>query len=76
MKNGLLTYCSITFEGRLFWEDGGYIKEAESNEAAERIKNSREKQLSIGTVFLAIGTFLLVAWELIKTFLIDNHVCH
>lgn len=27
ISKGLLTYCSITFEGRLFWESGGYTKD-------------------------------------------------
>jgi hypothetical protein len=72
MKDGMKTFWSITFDGRLFWEDGGYTKEAEVILKVEKIKNSREKRLSDGTVLLAIGTFLLVLWEIIKTFCIEK----
>lgn len=35
MKNGLLTHCSITFEGRLFWESGGYTKDLKRKKIIE-----------------------------------------
>jgi hypothetical protein len=58
---------SITFDGKLFSKAGGYKKQNEIIADAERIKNNREKRLSNGTVLLAVGTFLLVAWEIYKT---------
>jgi hypothetical protein len=35
MSKGLFTYCSITFEGRLFWENGGYTKDLKRKKVAE-----------------------------------------
>jgi hypothetical protein len=65
MSKGLLNFCSITFDGRLFWEDGGYTKQAETNATVERIRNKREKLLSYGTVWLAILTGALVLTEIL-----------
>ena len=31
----MLTYCSITFEGRLFWEGGGYTKDLRRKKIVE-----------------------------------------
>ena len=76
MSKGLLNYCSITFDGRLFWENGGYAKEAELIATSEKIKNNREIYLLYGTWGVAIGAIALVAWEIIKTFFIENHPCH
>lgn len=39
MSKGLFSYCSITFEGRLFWENGGYIKDLKRKKIAEFPKN-------------------------------------
>ena len=75
MKDGLLTYCSITFEGRLFWENGGYTKEEETNVASERIKSRLERHLVYGTWAVAFGAVALVVWEMVKTFLIEKP-CH
>lgn len=66
-------HYAITFDGRYFLEStGGYVDKATSNEVAEKIKNNREKMLSTGTVLLAIGTFLLVLWEIYKTYWIEH----
>lgn len=62
-----------SFEGTVFISKGGYVKEAELNATVERIRNNRERMLSVGTVLLAIGTFLLVAWEMYKTYCIEPH---
>ena len=35
MKKGLLTYAPITFDGRLFWESGGYAKNLKRKRVAE-----------------------------------------
>lgn len=53
------------FEGDLFITNGGYVKEASTIVAAEKIKNNREKLLSNGTVWLAILTALLLLSQII-----------
>ena len=35
MSKGLFNYCGITFEGRLFWESGGYTKDLKRKKIAE-----------------------------------------
>jgi len=39
MRKGLLTYCPITFDGRLFWENGGYTKDLQRKKIIEFPKN-------------------------------------
>lgn len=65
MKGGMFTMCTITFDGRLFFENGGYVKEEQTTLNVEKIKNNRERRLSDGTVLLAIATFLLVLTEVL-----------
>lgn len=83
MRNGLLNYCTITFNGRLFWEDGGYEGEYIRNENKESTihdynlrMETYTKRLSTWTERLTYGTvvaaLILVSWEMIKTFLIEN----
>lgn len=39
MSKGLFNYCGITFEGRLFWESGGYTKDLKRKKITEFPKN-------------------------------------
>ncbi|HVT83626.1 MAG TPA: hypothetical protein VHD35_00415 [Chitinophagaceae bacterium] len=39
MKKGLFNYCGITFEGRLFWENGGYTSDLRKKKIVEFPKN-------------------------------------
>lgn len=66
------------FDGDLFVENAGYVKQSDATAIAERIKNNRERQLSTGTVLLAIGTFLLVLTEVLIHWNELRHVfsCH
>jgi hypothetical protein len=71
---------SITFEGRLLLEKGGYVAlykslDAETNykiserkriELNENISRKSAKLLNILTGLLAIGTFALLAWDMYK----------
>lgn len=56
MKEPMFTNISITFDGRLFWEDGGYTKQM-ANAAAEynRLKAIANQTLML-TLILAAGT--------------------
>jgi hypothetical protein len=79
MGKGLLTYCSITFNGRLFWENGGYAQQ-KINDDSERIRveNIEISQLELGeklnlvTAWIACGTIALVLVELVRLAL-DYH---
>jgi hypothetical protein len=64
---------SITFNGNVFIENGGYAKKYFNDENDRALADGRDRRLSNGTVYLAIGTFLLVAWEMIKTFFFEKH---
>lgn len=63
----------ISCEGKLFWEGaGGFVKkdrkeklEADIMKTDLAIRKNNEKLLSRGTVWLAVGTFLLVAAEIL-----------
>ncbi len=65
----------ITIEGYHFIsEPGGGYKNKSIHEKNDRVlRGSRDKRLSNGTVYLAIGTFLIVAWELLKFFYYEGH---
>lgn len=39
MKRGLHTFCTVTFEGMLFWESGGYTKDLQRKKIIEFPKN-------------------------------------
>jgi hypothetical protein len=57
----------VNFNGKFFWETtGGYETKAIADATADRIANSREKYLSVGTVVLAILTGLLVLVETLE----------
>ena len=75
-KDGYIQYAdskySITYDGRVFINDGGYVKQNQKektlldeingrNKRAER----KEDRLNFWTMWLAIGTFALVIIELI-----------
>ncbi len=64
---------SITFEGKMFSKNGGYIKQHELNEASESRKDFREKMLLWGTWAVAFGAIALVIWEMYKTFCLEKH---
>jgi hypothetical protein len=72
MRNGLLTYCSITFDGRLFYESGGYTQEEINVVKIENRKDRRENLLVWGTWAVAVGAIALVVWEMYKTFCLDK----
>jgi hypothetical protein len=55
-------YLRRNFNGDVFV---GYVKQAEINATAEKIKNNREKYLSRGTVWLAVLTGALVLTEVL-----------
>lgn len=56
MSKGLLTYCSITFDGRLFYENGGYTQEEIKNASEnDRIK-ANEKAILLLTFVLSVVT--------------------
>lgn len=63
----------ITVEGFYFINAGGYVAKARRDETSRELRDSRDKRLSNGTVWLAVGTFLIVAWELLKTFVFEHH---
>lgn len=63
----------ITIEGFYFINDEGYFKKKEVNENALILKDDRDRRLSNGTAWLAVGTFLIVAWEIVKTFFLEKH---
>lgn len=56
MKNGLLNYCSITFDGRLFYENGGYTKESLNKDAENARIKSNERAILLLTFVLSIVT--------------------
>ena len=72
IKRGMFTFCTITFDGRLFYEDGGYVRQQEIILKTESQKDRREKQLLYGTWAVAFGAVGLVIWEIIKTFWIEK----
>ncbi|MCK9403443.1 MAG: hypothetical protein M0Q26_08595 [Chitinophagaceae bacterium] len=53
----------ITFKGIMFINEGGYEQKATDDRISRELRDSRDKRLSNGTVYLAIGTFLLVLVE-------------
>jgi hypothetical protein len=55
----------ITIEGYYFITktNGGYEKKTIADENVEILASSRDKRLANGTVYLAVGTFLLVLVE-------------
>lgn len=61
------------FNGAVFNEYGGYVQKATDEKNDRALRDSRDRRLSNGTVYLAIGTFLIVAWEMYKTFVIEGH---
>jgi hypothetical protein len=65
--NGSFTIFAISFDGKLLKENGGYVQKKINDESVLRLRDSRDKRLSNGTVYLAIGTFLLMVWEILKT---------
>jgi len=68
MRNGLLNYCSITFEGRLFWEDGGYngkfISDASENNRLKKI----ELQQLILTWVLGVSAFVAAVYYCVELY--------
>lgn len=71
----IIATCVISFEGKVFIEQGGYVKkEANDNLYSEqvRIENRRnqlnQKLLVCGAIGAALGAIGLVAWEMYKTF--------
>lgn len=62
----------LTFEGKLFIESGGYVKEQETNAKNESRKDFRERQLLYGTWAVAFGAISLVLWEMYKTFYLEK----
>jgi len=69
MKGGLLTYCPITFDGRLFWESGGYEKNLKREKVAEFPK--KYWYLIAGFAFI-IGLFTDVIKTAISQMLLPN----
>ena len=65
--------CLITMKGSLFIGHDGYTQKFNDEKNDRVLKDSRDKRLSNGTVWLAVGTFLIVAWELVKTFVFEHH---
>jgi hypothetical protein len=53
----------ITVKGSLLIENGGYAQKFKNEKSDRELRDSRDKRLSNGTVYLAIGTFLLVLVE-------------
>jgi hypothetical protein len=58
-------YPLITIEGYYFItkKDGGYENKSNHDETFRELRDNRDKRLSNGTIYLAIGTFLLVIVE-------------
>lgn len=74
------TFYKIKFEGRYFLKQGGYTIQEKSeglkkqeiiDGKALRIRN--DSRLIFGTYLVAAVGLGLIIWEMIKTFLIDNH---
>lgn len=63
---------TLTFEGICFIQSGGYSQKVIDDESARELRDSRDRRLSNGTVYLAIGTFALVVWEVVKTFFLEK----
>lgn len=63
MGKGLFNYCGITFEGRLFWESGGYTKDLKRKRITEFPKNY---WWAIALFTFVIGLFADTAKELLK----------
>jgi hypothetical protein len=63
ISNGLRSYCMITFDGRLFWENGGYAKEAKRQKIIDFPKNY---WWAIAAISFIIGFFADVIKERLK----------
>lgn len=63
MSKGLFNYCGITFEGRLFWENGGYTKDLKRKNITEFPKNY---WWAIAIFTFIIGLFADPLKELLK----------
>ena len=71
---------SITFDGKLFNQIGGYKEKYRKDnlEAANirsdlALRKRNDRLLAIGTVGVAIGALALVAWEIYKYFVLGCH---
>lgn len=51
------------FNGAVFIADGGYVTKSSREKTDRELRDSRDRRLSNGTVYLAVGTFLLVLVE-------------
>ena len=64
---------TLTFDGMVFNQAGGYKRESEINAKTESQKDFRELMLLYGTWAVAIGALALVVWEIYKTFVLEKH---
>jgi len=60
---------SITFEGLVFYESGGYQTKIDLDKANEKRIIRNERLLVNGTWFAGIAAILLLAWQIIVYFL-------
>ena len=65
---GEISDLTITLAGKLFISAGGYTQQFELRNRDIRIHNRNEKRLTDYTLFLVIGTFLLVFVEVLIHF--------
>jgi hypothetical protein len=74
------TTYKLSFEGRFFYEAGGY-KTKRQNDSLQieaiksdlKARNRNEHRLVNGTWFVGFGAVLLVLWEVVKYFCLERH---
>jgi|GEM_PF-5452255 len=69
MSAGLLNYCPITFDGRLFWESGGYEKNVKKKKREDFPKTY---WWAIAAFTFIVGLFADVIKELLKQKILPN----
>ncbi len=69
---------SITWEGRLFILNGGYMGDLGRNNALMKSSQNNEKAIRVLTRWIAFGTCGLLAWDIMKYLisLIPCCACH
>ena len=73
-------YYYITFEGRVFLKEGGYVQK-EKDKILERAVYESEfnrrkwidRLIVFGTIFAGLGASALVIWEMYKYFYLEHH---
>lgn len=75
----------ISSEGKMHLEEtGGYVKHKQAEDLKKQeiiddlaLRKRNDRRLVIGTYLVAAGAIGLIIWEMIKTFLIEEHsLCH